>query len=59
MVDHMEQVLRKHHISALIKACTESGVIYRLLSNLERIADHAFQFSPGSAGEFQPEMPIA
>ncbi|MBS4030337.1 MAG: Na/Pi cotransporter family protein [Clostridiales bacterium] len=55
IVDRMERVLRKSHIARISeKVCfPASGVIYLdVLSNLERIADHATNFAQVVLGEF-------
>lgn len=55
VVDHMERTLRKSHIIRINeKVCfPPSGVIYLdVLSNFERIADHATNFAQVLLGEF-------
>jgi phosphate:Na+ symporter len=55
VVDHMERTLRKSHIARISdKVChPPSGVIYLdVLSNFERIADHATNFAQVLLGEF-------
>lgn len=54
VVDHMERTLRKSHITRINeKLCfPPSGVIFLdVLSNLERIADHATNFAQAILGE--------
>jgi phosphate:Na+ symporter len=55
VVDHLERTLRKSHIIRITdKIChPPSGVIYLdVLSNFERIADHATNFAQVLLGEF-------
>ncbi len=54
-VDNMERALRKHHIERITeKKChPQSGVIYLdLISNLERVADHATNLAEVITGDF-------
>jgi len=58
IVDNMEKVLRKNHISRINcnECIPESGVIYLdVLSNLERIADHATNLAEVITEEFAKE----
>ena len=55
VVDNLERILRKSHITRINeKICfPPSGVIYLdVISNLERIADHATNFAQAVLGEF-------
>lgn len=55
IIDNLEKTLRKHHIERISeKKCNPtSGVIYLdLLSNFERIADHATNIAQVVLGEF-------
>ena len=58
IVDNMEKVLRKNHINRINcnECIPESGVIYLdILSNLERIADHATNLAEVVAEEIAKE----
>ena len=58
LVDNLEKALRKSHISRINRneCIPESGVIYLdILSNLERIADHATNLAEIVAEEFTKE----
>ena len=55
VIDDLERTLRKHHIERLNqkKCMPQSGVIYLdLISNLERVADHATNLAEVVTGDF-------
>ncbi len=55
LIDNMERILRKHHIERINeKKCRpQSGVIYLdLISNLERVGDHATNLAEVITGDF-------
>ncbi len=55
IIDDLERTLRKHHIERLNqkKCLPQSGVIYLdLISNLERVADHATNMAEVVTGDF-------
>ncbi len=55
IIDDLERTLRKHHIERLNqkKCMPQSGVIYLdIISNLERVADHATNLAQVVTGDF-------